>query len=305
MSTGRPRTAGQLHALLLLPLLLLLAGCMRLDMGITIHGDDTADLALTVVDKTGAMTRDELDCSQLTDALGQAGLPGGVDHTVDAIDEGGNLGCAVTFTGAPLTEMNAQGLSISKADGVCTFTLDGQAGLTPADVEDIPGLEVALAVTFPGAVIDAGGGQVTGHTVTWTDPAVIAAGVTATGEADGGAATLLGPTSSMSWLWWVVAGLVLLAVIGAVVFVTRRNRSATTAMPAGAIYGQGSAYDGPGATWPGGAPGSYDPAGSSAARYSADPFPPPASADPYGPPPASADPYRHPRPGEEEQHSPR
>ena len=46
-------------------------------------------------------------------------------------------------------------------------------------------IDTKLTVTFPGAVIDAGGGKVQGHKVTWSGPQILATGVSASGYAIG------------------------------------------------------------------------------------------------------------------------
>ena len=48
-------------------------------------------------------------------------------------------------------------------------------------------IDTKLTVTFPGAVIDAGGGKVQGHKVTWSGPQILATGVSASGYAIGNA----------------------------------------------------------------------------------------------------------------------
>ena len=69
-TTSRVRRG--LSALLLLPLLLVLAGCFRLDMGLTINEDDTLDVAMEVGDLTGMATREDMDCSELESEMGDA-----------------------------------------------------------------------------------------------------------------------------------------------------------------------------------------------------------------------------------------
>lgn len=67
-------------------------------------------------------------------------------------------------------------------------------------------IDTKLTVTFPGAVIDAGGGKVQGHKVTWSGPQILATGVSASGYAigDGGM-----PWYSASRPWsWLIVGLV-------------------------------------------------------------------------------------------------
>ncbi|MPV36805.1 LppM family (lipo)protein [Georgenia subflava] len=229
-------TVRRLRAVVLLPLLLLLAGCFRMEMAFTINADDTADIHLEMLDKSGSLTREDLDCQSLAAEMDTTGLPTSVDYTVENLEEDGNLGCSFDVIGAPLSEMTSQGLTITEADGVYTFALDGD-GSVEASLEQIPDLEVILAVTFPGAVIDAGGGEVEGSTVTWSDPAILADGVTATGEAVGDGAARDGAAggdaadedtagadaAGTSWWWWVLGAILLLAVIAVVVALVARS----------------------------------------------------------------------------------
>ncbi|MFD1506288.1 hypothetical protein FE374_17190 [Georgenia yuyongxinii] len=294
MTAPRPGARSRLR-LLVLPLLLLLAGCVRMELGFTIQPDDTADLAMEVVDKTGMMTRDDLDCTALAAEVGQAGLPAGVDYSVEDLDEDGNLGCALDVVGAPLSQLAAEGLSITRSGELYTFTLDGDGAGAAEGVTDLPGLEFTLAVTFPGEVVDDGGGDVTGNTVTWTDPAVLSSGVTATGRAAGpgvvageagsdGVAGAL-PTGSLSWLWWALAGVGALAAIGGIVFLTRRTRTPADAAPAGGVA---DVFAPQGQQVPGGASGGYPPG----AYGSPTPYQPSQPSDPYQPDQHRPDPYR-------------
>lgn len=59
---------------------------------------------------------------------------------------------------------------------------DPQTTSSPTD--SLAGVvDARVSITFPGAVVDAGGGSVHGSTVTWTDTSALTAGVRATGYA--------------------------------------------------------------------------------------------------------------------------
>ena len=74
-------------------------------------------------------------------------------------------------------------------------------------------IDTKLTVTFPGAVIDAGGGKVQGHKVTWSGPQILATGVSASGYAigDGGMPWY---SASRPWAWVVVGSVFALTVFG-------------------------------------------------------------------------------------------
>src|SRR5690625_1376402 len=68
------RTAYQngrrLAPLLLIPVLLVLAGCFKLDMNVDIRAEDDATLTLELFDKTGALDMEDLGCEDIQDDLG-------------------------------------------------------------------------------------------------------------------------------------------------------------------------------------------------------------------------------------------
>lgn len=83
-------------------------------------------------------------------------------------------------------------------------------------------IDTKLTVTFPGAVIDAGGGKVQGHKVTWSGPQILATGVSASGYAigDGGMPWY---SASRPWAWLIVGSVFALTVFG--FWRRRRTRS--------------------------------------------------------------------------------
>ena len=64
-------------------------------------------------------------------------------------------------------------------------------------------IDTKLTVTFPGAVIDAGGGKVQGHKVTWSGPQILATGVSASGYALGNGG-MPWYSASRPWAWLIV-----------------------------------------------------------------------------------------------------
>lgn len=222
-TTSRARRG--LSALLLLPLLLVLAGCFRLDMGLTINDDDTLDVSMEVGDLTGMASREDMDCSSMESELG--GAPDEADFAVEDIeDEDGNFGCLITATGAPIDSMSGEGMTIEKVDDTYVFSFDGdETGMgDTSSLEDMPaGMEpqVAISVTFPGEVIEADG-EIDGNTVTWTGIEAFAAGGSATGEATGNGGGAAGGVSTAVWV--VLAIVALLAIAALIFFISRKSR---------------------------------------------------------------------------------
>ena len=84
-------------------------------------------------------------------------------------------------------------------------------------------IDTKLTVTYPGAVIDAGGGKVQGHKVTWGGPQRLASGVSASGYAigDGGMPWY---SASRPWARLIVGSVFALTVFG----FWRRRRAHTS-----------------------------------------------------------------------------
>ena len=77
-----------------------------------------------------------------------------------------------------------------------------------------------MTISFPGAVIDAGGDRISGSSVTWTDPDVLAAGVRATGYATSNASLNVWDRFST----WIIGGVVAVGIgVGAAAW--RRHRA--------------------------------------------------------------------------------
>ena len=83
-------------------------------------------------------------------------------------------------------------------------------------------IDTKLTVTFPGAVIDAGGGKVQGHKVTWSGPQILATGVSASGYALGNGG-MPWYSASRPWAWLIVGSVFALTAFG--FWRRRRTRS--------------------------------------------------------------------------------
>lgn len=83
-------------------------------------------------------------------------------------------------------------------------------------------IDTKLTVTFPGAVIDAGGGKVQGHKVTWSGPQILVTGVNASGYAIGNGG-MPWYSASRPWSWLMVGSVFALTAFG--FWRRRRTRS--------------------------------------------------------------------------------
>lgn len=90
----------------------------------------------------------------------------------------------------------------------------GKSGGSDDVVEKYKSLiDTKLTVTFPGAVIDAGGGKVQGHKVTWSGPQILATGVSASGYAIGNGG-MPWYSASRPWAWLIVGSVFALTAFG-------------------------------------------------------------------------------------------
>lgn len=100
----------------------------------------------------------------------------------------------------------------------------GKSGGSDDVVEKYKSLiDTKLTVTFPGAVIDAGGGKVQGHKVTWSGPQILATGVSASGYAIGNGG-MPWYSASRPWSWLIVGSVFALTAFG----FWRRRRAHTS-----------------------------------------------------------------------------
>ena len=255
----RRRTALTTGAAVAAAALGLSACTARMDM--TIAPSDTYDATLVMRDTTGTVLTGDTDCQDYADPS-LVGVPAGtaVSSTpVGSVDDAEGVGCEVTVTGvrildaeeakesgtAPLVARDgdlyvvtlsavAAGLDTAPngsagADSTAAGT-DSAAPSAPAPPSASSGslssiVDAHLSITFPGAVVDAGGGSVSGRTVTWEGADALANGVSASGYAT--------PNEGVS-AWsrfrpWAVAGVVVIG-LGAgtagAVLAMRRRRSA-------------------------------------------------------------------------------
>ena len=99
----------------------------------------------------------------------------------------------------------------------------GDAGAGSGATGSLNGVvDARVTVSFPGAVVDAGGGRVSGSSVTWTDPDVLAAGLRATGYATSNA----GLSAWDRFSAWIIGGVVAAGIGMGIGVAARRRRRA-------------------------------------------------------------------------------
>jgi len=298
----RARTAGRIGALL--ALVVLMTGCIKLNMNLGINSDDTVSgtvefgVQKELLDLTGQNVEDLLG----TDAPIPSEAPG---ITVEPFDDGEFAGQQFIFESVPIAEFNSGGIvggsgatGISGVTGagdtlniahqgdtfVVTGVLDLSAGLSGATgpfggtggAQFFESADIKIAITFPGAVIEAPGGQIDGNTVTYVPEFGDRLEINATGSAvdNGEAADVVGGSDSFLPLVLIIAGVALVLLI--VIFLIVRSRRHKGGGPETGFGEAGPASTPEMATPPPGAPTDAPPPAPAPPMPPAAPPPPPA-----------------------------
>jgi LppM domain len=207
--------------LLVAALIAVLTGCVKVDADLKVDKDETVSGSmLMAVDKnmveqlgtTPDKVREEIEKSIKQDA------PEGV--SCKAYDEGNYVGADCTLDNVPFSEMNGSGgndLKFQK-DGE-RFVVSGRANAgntpEPPDRASLPRPEVKFKITMPGKILEHDpGAKVDGDAATYSDPTKMDK-IRLVSDSGGGFPL---------WAIIVIAALVL-AAIGAVVFLMRGRRS--------------------------------------------------------------------------------
>jgi len=209
------------RAAALIPLALVLTGCVNLSMGLTINSDSDISVSATVgIDSSVAPMAGITDMCDYLQQNGGFSLPGNIN--MQSSTNNGYLNCTIssTLTLADFSSATSTGLSLTHTGGLYTFTFDSAAdtsSISPGELSSII-TSMSISVTFPGAVVShSGSSTVQGNTVTWTDPNdLLASTLTATGKDK---ASVLGSLGSNGTPWGLIAGIVGAVVVIAVVIV--------------------------------------------------------------------------------------
>lgn len=228
----------RLLALLLVPFMMVLAGCGKFDATFDIKDAETIDVTMDIGLDTSLIGSEYSSAEDMCAAMEgeESGVAGEIAPTVEPYEADGMYGCKIT--GVVDNEEFGNGLDLVEEDGEYHFTLDpAQAGLsdlTDPTLADY-GFEFSMTFIFPGEIIESSGGQIDGSTVVFTDAAEIANGIDIRAEAN-----------SFPWVIVIIAVVVigfllLLAAAVAVFFVlrSRKNKAgASSGVPGG--YGAGA-----------------------------------------------------------------
>jgi len=297
----RARTAGRIGAFV--ALVFLMTGCIKLNMNLGINSDNTVSgtvefgVQKELLDLTGQNVEDLLG----SDAPFPSSAPG---VTIEPFDDGEFAGQQFIFEDLPIEQFNSGGVagaSGATAGGagdtlqiarqgdtfVVTGVLDLSSGLSGATgpfggtggAQFFESAEIRIAITFPGEVLQAPGGQIDGNTVTYVPEFGERLEINATGSAvdNGEAADVVGGSDSFLPLILIIGGVALVLLIVLLLVVrARKNKGGQT--PSG--FGEAGSAAAP-VSAPPGAPTDAPP--TSAPPTSA---PPPAPPMPPAPPPS-------------------
>lgn len=250
------------RGLAILALTLLLSGCLKLDMALTVSPDDTVDGELVFAVNKELL---ELTGQSVDDLLGQTQVPSDVPGaTREPYEDDRFVGTKVVFDSVPLAQLQqgsaADSLSIAHEGD--RFVVSGVLDLSTAD-QELQGnpfeeqiqqafdtAELRIAITFPGEVIETNG-QVDGTTVVWEPKFGVRTRMTAVAAATGDGAEAAGGVegpggdaasgSGANSLLWAVLGLAAIAGVVALFLVKRRRAGsaagARTSLPGAGLPG--------------------------------------------------------------------
>jgi hypothetical protein len=221
-----------MRTLAIVGMVLLLAGCFRVNMDLEVSPENTVDGSAIIAVNEELLELSGQSVDQLFQDMDLSTLPEGT--TVDPYQEDGFVGQEISFTEVPLSEFSGsqalggtgEELSITRQGD--EFHVDGSLDMSGGEFdtgqvppEFLESFEFTISITFPGEVEEATG-EVSGNTVTW-EPQI--------GEANRIHAIASAIPSGSPWLLIVLVAVGAL-ILGAIAFmVLGRRRPATAAGP--------------------------------------------------------------------------
>lgn len=209
-------------------LVVLMTGCIKLDMNLTVTTDDTVSGTVVFGFSKQLLQLTGQSADQLFKDSG-SGIPSDIPGATAAPYEDDQfVGRKITFDQVPLSRFNTPDSDI-KIEHVgdefhVSGTMDtstGSSGTSGGSLSDVPQqflstAQISISMTFPGPVSSASG-EIDGNTVTWTPKLGETTDITATAGA-------VASGGGFPWVWVLVGALVLIAVVVLVVVVSRRGK---------------------------------------------------------------------------------
>jgi hypothetical protein len=246
---GRLRSSWRAAAACML--IMLMTGCIKLNMDLQLQSDDTVNGSVIFALNKQLLELTGKSFDDLTG--GQAVVPSGVPVQASDYEDDQYSGKRYTFEDVPISQFSgdASDGSLSIVHQGDTFVVSGALDLSSADTSEIPNADqllssadISLAITFPGAVRSANaGGTISGNTVTWKPTFGQKNDIQAVGSAiaTGGGSTLL-------WILIAAGAVIVIAVVALLLLARRRTNEPVAAegeAGATAIGGEDPAAAGP------------------------------------------------------------
>lgn len=223
--------------------LLLLTGCVKLDVDLTVGSDDKVSGSYIIgIDKSLLQfTGQDGDAlyEQITSDFDPTDAPAGATVSTEKYEDDTFVGARIKIENVPISEMNDVGAGTTDA-GSNDFTVTHEGDVykfhatidTSSDQESsvsVPdsvtsSAEIRIKMTFPGEVTETNGNK-DGNSVTWQPQLGEPADLTATAKDSGGGGG--GGESSNTWLIVLAVVLGLAVVIALLVFLLTRGRKGT------------------------------------------------------------------------------
>lgn len=228
-------TRRRLVAILLLPFVLMLAGCGKLHATFDVQDAETVNVSYDLaIDTEYAESSYSSAQEMCDDLLSDNSLGGDMAPSIEPYEEGGQYGCRVV--GAMTSDNFDSTFNITEEDGELHVVIDGGAdaeSFSDPEVQSL-GIDFQMTFTFPGKVIESSGGEIDGNSVVFTDLNDVANGIDIRADAGG-----------FPWIIVIVIvlvlGFLLLLVIAAIIFFVLRARKKKNAV-SGGTSGTPSAY---------------------------------------------------------------
>lgn len=241
----------RLLALLLLPFLVVLAGCGKFHAEIEVADAETINVHYDLAIDEEIALLSFPNAEAMCEARASSGAADETAPEMRPYEEDGQFGCEVT--GVITSDKFGSLVNLTEENGEYHLTIRASQTSAYADpaMADL-GIDFKMTFTFPGEVTEANGGTIDGNTGTYTDLSELSQGIDI--RADAG---------SFPWVIVIVVVLVLgfflLLLIAAAVFFVIRSRKnkggGSTPVGVPAAYGSAAAMGSGGSPAPQGQPG--------------------------------------------------
>ena len=238
-------------ALLAAATLLVLTGCVKLDVDLTVSDNDrvSGTYIIAIQKSLLQLTGQDADgfYEQIASDFDSSDVPEGATVTTEKYDEGDFIGAQIKVDNVPIDQINDVGggstgttgsndLSLTHEGELYQFraTLDTSSTGDQSPIS-VPGqvtesAEIRVKVTFPGEVTETNGSK-DGTSVTWSPTLGESAVLTATAKDSGGGGSGDGGSNTVLVILAIVAGLAV--VVAIVVLLLARGRKEKPPPPQG------------------------------------------------------------------------